>query len=84
MVASRQVLSLQPVVMLRRGPVLKLPCICLEVTAVMLPPQAAAPAIECIHGEVAGNVHALGHCIAANAERPLSGGVFIMLNSLQF
>lgn len=82
MVARSQVLSIQPVVMLRCCPVLKLPGICLEVTAVMLPPQAAAPAIECIHGEVAGNIHTLGDCIAANAERQFSQKMFTMLNSV--
>ena len=60
--------------MLRCGPLLKLPCICLEVSAFMLPPQAAAPALKCIHGEVAGNINAFGACIATNAERLLSAG----------
>lgn len=82
MVASSQVRSIQPVVMLRCGPVLKLPCICLEVTAIMLPPQAAAPAIKCIHREVAGNIHAFGDCIAANADRQLRERVLTMLSSV--
>ena len=72
--ASSQVLSIQPVVMLRCGPVLKLPCICLEVSSFMLPPQAAAPTLKCVHGEVAGNVDAFGACIASNAKRRLSAG----------
>ena len=67
-------LSVQPVVMLRRDLILKLPCICLEVSSFMLPPQAAAPALKRIHGEVAGNVDAFGACIATNAQRRLSAG----------
>lgn len=66
MLAGSQVLGIQPVVMLRYRTVLKLRCICLEVSAFMLPPEAAAPAFKCIHGKLAGNINAPGSCIAAN------------------
>ena len=57
--------------MLRCGAVLKLPRICLEVSTFMFPPQAAAPALKRVHGEVVGSVDAFDACVATNAKRRL-------------
>ena len=60
-------LSIQPVVVLGNGLVLKLRSICVEVSAFVLPAQISLAALKRVHGEMAGNVYAFGACISAHA-----------------
>ena len=59
MMTSSKVLSLKPVVVLRDGLVLQLCRVFVEVQALVPPSQTASASLKSIHGEVAGDVHAL-------------------------